>query len=210
MEMFTPGKIPRSEPGTLHSLNLDNNQVEPGTIPRLNRGNIPAMENKAGKIPSYSWEKPCFSRDLRWLYISLLQLLMFPAIAQSITRPPNVFITVQAGRLGQLFQYMHKYNAESPKQGSKRFNSIVKVKYIADLGIIYLCSHYRTNPLSFTLHFLFPSFPPPYNPSSHCSSGTCPLFQHVHFFRCANTLQIYAVGNHLVQFEDFLKHTLRM
>ena len=72
MEMFTPGKIPRSEPGTLHSLNLDNNQVEPGTIPRLNRGNIPAMENKAGKIPSYSWEKPCFSRDLRWLYISLL------------------------------------------------------------------------------------------------------------------------------------------
>ena len=34
---------------------------------------------------------------------------------------------------------MRKYNAKSPKQGSKRFNSIVKTKYIADLGIIYLC-----------------------------------------------------------------------
>ena len=32
-----------------------------------------------------------------------------------------------------------KYNAESPKQGSKRFNSIVKTINIADLGIIYLC-----------------------------------------------------------------------
>ena len=31
-----------------------------------------------------------------------------------------------------------KYNAESPKQGSKRFNYIAKTKYIADLGIIYL------------------------------------------------------------------------
>ena len=28
-----------------------------------------------------------------------------------------------AGRLGQLFQYMRKCNAESPKQDSKRFNS---------------------------------------------------------------------------------------
>ena len=27
------------------------------------------------------------------------------------------------GRLGQLFQYMHEGNAESPKQGNKRFNS---------------------------------------------------------------------------------------
>ena len=33
---------------------------------------------------------------------------------------------------------MHKYNAESPKQGSKRFNYIVKTINIADLGIIYL------------------------------------------------------------------------
>ena len=33
---------------------------------------------------------------------------------------------------------MRKYNAESPKQGSRRFNSIVKTKYIADLGIVYL------------------------------------------------------------------------
>ena len=29
----------------------------------------------------------------------------------------------QAGRLGQLFQYMRECNDESPKQGSKRFNS---------------------------------------------------------------------------------------
>ena len=31
-----------------------------------------------------------------------------------------------------------KYNAESPKQDSKRFNSITKRIYISDLGIIYL------------------------------------------------------------------------
>ena len=30
----------------------------------------------------------------------------------------------QAGGLGHLLQYMRKYNAESPKQGSKRFNYI--------------------------------------------------------------------------------------
>ena len=34
---------------------------------------------------------------------------------------------------------MHKYNAESPKQGSRRFNYIVKTKYIDDLGIVNLC-----------------------------------------------------------------------
>ena len=33
---------------------------------------------------------------------------------------------------------MRKYNAESPKQGSRRFISIVKTKYIADLGLVYL------------------------------------------------------------------------
>ena len=33
---------------------------------------------------------------------------------------------------------MGKYNAESPKQGSRRFDSNVKTKYIADLGIVYL------------------------------------------------------------------------
>ena len=35
---------------------------------------------------------------------------------------------------------MREYNAESPKQGRKRFNSIVKTINIADLGIIYLWS----------------------------------------------------------------------
>ena len=33
---------------------------------------------------------------------------------------------------------MRKYNAESPKHGSRRFNSIVKTNYIDDLGIVYL------------------------------------------------------------------------
>ena len=33
---------------------------------------------------------------------------------------------------------MREYNAESPKQGRKRFNSIAKTQYIADLVIIYL------------------------------------------------------------------------
>ena len=47
----------------------------------------------------------------------------------------------QAGRLGHLLQYMHKYNAESLKQGSERFNSIVKTFNIADLCIVYLCLH---------------------------------------------------------------------
>ena len=32
----------------------------------------------------------------------------------------------QAGGLGHPFQYMRKYNAESPKQGRKMFNYIVK------------------------------------------------------------------------------------
>ena len=30
------------------------------------------------------------------------------------------------------------YNAESPKPDSRRFNYIVKTKYIDDLGIVYL------------------------------------------------------------------------
>ena len=51
----------------------------------------------------------------------------------------------QAGRLGQLFQYLRKYNAESLKQGSKRFNSNAKTNYIADLGIIYLWGTHTTD-----------------------------------------------------------------
>ena len=35
------------------------------------------------------------------------------------------------------FQCMREYNAESPKQGKKRFNSFVKTTNIAYLGIIY-------------------------------------------------------------------------
>ena len=47
----------------------------------------------------------------------------------------------QAGGLGHLLQpagYMREYIAECPKQGRKRFNSIAKTIYIADLVIIYL------------------------------------------------------------------------
>ena len=45
----------------------------------------------------------------------------------------------QAGGLGQLLQFMREYNAKSPKQGRKRFNSIVKTIYFLYLPIIYLC-----------------------------------------------------------------------
>ena len=38
------------------------------------------------------------------------------------------------------FSICAEYNAESPKQGSRRFNVIVKTKYIAELGIVYLCN----------------------------------------------------------------------
>ena len=34
---------------------------------------------------------------------------------------------------------MRKYNVKSPKQGRNRFNSIVKMINVANLGIIYLC-----------------------------------------------------------------------
>ena len=42
------------------------------------------------------------------------------------------------GALGHLLQYMREYNAESPKQGRKRFNSIVKTIGFDHLVIIYL------------------------------------------------------------------------
>ena len=45
----------------------------------------------------------------------------------------------QAGGLGHLLQYMRKYNAESPKQGRKRFNSIAKTINFSYPPIIYLC-----------------------------------------------------------------------
>ena len=48
---------------------------------------------------------------------------------------------------------LRKYNAESPKQGSRRFNSIVKTKYIADLGIVYLCQTQRQLSNRFRLLF---------------------------------------------------------
>ena len=47
----------------------------------------------------------------------------------------------QAGGLGHRLQYMREYNAESKKQGRKRFNSIVKTIHFSYLPIIYLCSN---------------------------------------------------------------------
>ena len=44
----------------------------------------------------------------------------------------------QAGALGHLLQCMRKYNAESPKQGRKRFDYIVKTIGFYNLVIIYL------------------------------------------------------------------------
>ena len=74
----------------------DNSQVEPGTIPRLNLGKIPAIagKTKLGQNPAIAEKKPCHSRDFSGAYIFLLWLVMFPAIARNITRPPNAFITV--------------------------------------------------------------------------------------------------------------------
>ena len=54
----------------------------------------------------------------------------------------------QAGGLGHQFLYLREYNAESPKQGRKRFNSIVKMINFSYLPIIYLCSsHTRRGSL---------------------------------------------------------------
>ena len=44
----------------------------------------------------------------------------------------------QAGGLGHQFLYMREYDAKSPKQGKKRFNSIVKKINFSYLPIIYL------------------------------------------------------------------------
>ena len=44
----------------------------------------------------------------------------------------------QAGGLGHLLHYLREYNAESPKQGRKGFNSIVKTIYVLFLSSYYL------------------------------------------------------------------------
>ena len=51
-------------------------------------------------------------------------------------------------RAGSTVSNMRVYNAESPKQGSRRLNSIVETKYIDDLGIVYLCSDYSNKSMS--------------------------------------------------------------
>ena len=54
----------------------------------------------------------------------------------------------QASGLGHLLQYMRKYNAKSPKQGRKGFNSIVKTINFSYLPIIYLCTHLSSASVS--------------------------------------------------------------
>ena len=44
----------------------------------------------------------------------------------------------QAGGLGRQLQYMREDNAESPKQGRKKFNSIIKTISFDHLVIFYL------------------------------------------------------------------------
>ena len=46
-----------------------------------------------------------------------------------------------------------KYNAESPKQGSKRFNSITKTIHFAHLGIIFIYArNLPKGPISGLIH----------------------------------------------------------
>ena len=58
----------------------------------------------------------------------------------------------QAGRLGHLLQYMYEYNAESPTQGRKGFNSIVK----SEDDILFLSYYYLSMvvPLFSYMQFL--------------------------------------------------------
>ena len=65
------------------------------------------------------------------------------------------FLHSQAGELGHLMQYMHQYNAESPKQGRKRFNYIVKTIYFSYLPITYL-SMLQTHQIYKTIFQFFP------------------------------------------------------
>ena len=46
------------------------------------------------------------------------------------------FLHGQASGLGHLLKVMHEYNAESPKQGRKRFNYIVKTIYFSCLPVL--------------------------------------------------------------------------
>ena len=55
------------------------------------------------------------------------------------------------GRLGQLFQYMHEGNAESPKQGNKRFNSQGRLNTLP----IWVHNLSMLQPLSLFLLILF-------------------------------------------------------
>ena len=51
------------------------------------------------------------------------QLTRLCSVLNLTDRASTTIEGCQAGRLGQIFQHMREYNAESPKQDSKRFNS---------------------------------------------------------------------------------------
>ena len=57
--------------------------------------------------------------------------------------------------------YILEYNAESPKQGRKTFNSIVKTIHFSNLPIIYLCSMVTTAPYSVVIQDLLVFLPRP-------------------------------------------------
>ena len=54
-----------------------------------------AGKTKMGQFPALTRNIPCYSREFRWENISLLQLVMFLAIAGNITRPAKAFFTVK-------------------------------------------------------------------------------------------------------------------
>ena len=69
------------------------------------------------------------------------QMSKFPALPYSTVPVPGLRDARPAGWVTYCsICALRKYNAESTKQASKRFNSIVKTINIADLGIIYLCT----------------------------------------------------------------------
>ena len=68
--------------------------------------------------------------------------------------------------MGHLLRHMREYNAESPKQSRKRFNSNAKTIDFDHLVIIYLCppllpTHYIASTLSHVIFAMTGSPPHP-------------------------------------------------
>ena len=76
-----------------------------------------------------------------------------------------------AGWCGHLLQYMHKYNAESPKQDSKRFNSQVRQNtlpiWVYNLHMVRYCSALNPDQVYFCrIRTLPPQYPNPHPTSN--------------------------------------------